>query len=184
MKNHLKSHKKQYEEYLVEEEKKKAEVDAEVSKSRKRNYNNNLPIVDLELEPPEPKQPKLTDFVEKMSKYRLDSAIQKKFDNLVLELLSMNFLPFNLVSSPEWKTLINFLDKRLNLKDRTTYSRQMKNTAREVQEKVKEMIKNFCGDSVALTSDMWSSRVLDSYISGTFHFIDKDFRLHRFECLP
>ena len=91
-----------------------------------------------------------------MTKYKVDSAVQKKYDKLVLELLSMNFLPFNLVNSPEWRSLISFLDKRLNLKDRTTYSRQMKNIAREVQDKVKEMIKEFCGDSVALTSDMCS----------------------------
>ena len=83
----------------------------------------------------------------------------------------MNLLPFNLVNSPELRSLISFLDNRLNLKDRTTYSRQMKNIAREVQDKVKEMIKEFCGDSVTITSDMWSSRVLESYISGTFHFI-------------
>ena len=129
--------------------------------------------VDPELEPAEPKQPKLSDFIQKMTKYKVDSAVQKKYDKLVLELLSMNFLPFNLMNSPEWRSLISFLDKRLNLKDRTTYSRQMKNIAREVQDKVKEMIKELCGDSVTITSDMWSSRVLESYISGTFHFIDK-----------
>jgi hypothetical protein len=67
----------------------------------------------------------------------------------------------------------------MHLKDRTTYSRQMKNIANEVKEKVKEMIKNFSGESIAITSDMWSSRILESFISGTFHFIDKEFRLHR-----
>ena len=120
---------------------------------------------DPELEPAEPKQPKLSEN-DKMTKYKVDSAVQKKYDKLVLELLSMNFLPFN---SPELRSLMSFLDNRLNLK----------NIAREVQDKVKEMIKEFCGDSVAITSDMWSSRVLESYISGTFHFIDKEFRLHR-----
>ena len=180
MKSHLKAaHKKEYQDFIIEEEKKREAVVEESNKieKRKRPLNNN--DVDLELEPTEPKQPKLTDFIQKMTKYKVDSAVQKKYDKLVLELLSMNFLPFNLVNSPEWRSLINFLDKRLNLKDRTTYSRQMKFVAREVQDKVKEMILKFCGDSVAITSDMWSSRVLESYISGTFHFIDKEFRLHR-----
>ena len=100
-----------------------------------------------------------------MTKYKADSAVQKKYDKLVLELLSMKFLPFNLFNSQEWRSLISFLDKRLNLKDRTTYSRQMKDIAREVQDKVKKMIKEFCGDSLAITSDMWSSRVLAHFIS-------------------
>ena len=178
MKSHLKSaHKKEYEEFLVEEEKKREAVIQESSKVKKRQLNNN--DVDPESEPSESKQPKLSDYIQKMTKYKADSAVQKKYDKLVLELLSMNFLPFNLVNSQEWRSLISFLDKRLNLKDRTTYSRQMKDIAREVQDKVKKMIKEFCGDSLAITSDMWSSRVLDSYISGTFHFIDKEFRLHR-----
>lgn len=176
LKSHLKTHKKEYQEFILAEEKKKADEDA--SKSRKRPNNNNLPA-SPEMEPTASKQPKLTDIVQKMTKHKVDGAIQSKFDQLVLELLSMNFLPFNLVNSSEWKSLISFLDKRMHLKDRTTYSRQMKNIANEVKEKVKEMIKNFSGESIAITSDMWSSRILESFISGTFHFIDKEFRLHR-----
>ena len=126
------------------------------------------------------KQPKLSDIVEKMGKYNNDGPAQKKYDNLVLELLSMNFLPFRLLDSPEWKALILFLDKRINLKDRTTYSRQVKKVSDEVQEKVKDIIKKECGASLAVTSDLWSSRILESYISGTFHFYDSSFRLHRY----
>ena len=31
-----------------------------------------------------------------------------------------------------------------------------------------------------MTTDLWDSRVGDSYISGTIHFVDKGFRLHRY----
>ena len=34
-------------------------------------------------------------------------------------------------------------------------------------------------ESVACTTDMWTSRVNDSYLSLTLHFIDGSFRLHR-----
>ena len=71
MYSHLRTHQKEF------EEKRKAEI-AESSQSRKRPLNINLPA-DPELEPPVAKQPKLTDFVEKMSKYKVTGAIQKKF---------------------------------------------------------------------------------------------------------
>ena len=37
-----------------------------------------------------------------------------------------------------------------------------------------------------MTSDIWSSRSQDGYISGTFHFIDDKFRLHHWTplCVP
>ena len=43
---------------------------------------------------------------------------------------------------------------------------------------IKKMISKYCDVSCAITSDIWSSRSQDGYISGTFHFIDEKFRLH------
>ena len=55
----------------------------------------------------------------------------------------------------------------------------MNNLAADVLLKVKKMMNTYCDVSCAITSDIWSSRAQDGYISGTFHFIDSQFRLHR-----
>ena len=71
MKSHLKAaHKKEYEEFLINEEKKREAVIEESSKVRKRPLNNNN--VDSELEP---KQPKLSNFIQKMTNYKVDAAV-------------------------------------------------------------------------------------------------------------
>lgn len=49
----------------------------------------------------------------------------------------------------------------------------------EILEDVKKLIADNCDVSLALTTDIWMSRCMDSYISGTVHFINKHFRLHR-----
>ena len=61
-----------------------------------------------------------------------------------------------------------------------TYSRQLEKFAAEVQEDVQKLISEFCDAGAAVTTDLWDSRVGDSYISGTIHFEDKGFRRHRY----
>ena len=94
-------------------------------------------------------------------------------------MIGANFLPFSLADSPEWKTLIEHLDKSINLKTSTTYSKQMKNYCLELLAKVMKIIQERCDASLAITTDLWTSRVLDAFISITTHFVDKDFQLHR-----
>ena len=49
----------------------------------------------------------------------------------------------------------------------------------EVLEQVKEAVTKFCTASAAITTDIWTSRSLDAYISLTVHFVDDLYRLHR-----
>ena len=120
----------------------------------------------------------MTEAVNKMMKYDTNGPRQTKFDEAVLELLAVNCLPFDLVNSLEFKALVQHLDKRITVKDRKTYQRKMKSLATAVLSKIKKMINLHCDLSCAITSDIWSSRSQDGYISGTLHFIDEKFRLH------
>ena len=61
-----------------------------------------------------------------MMKYDLNGPKQRKFDEAVLELLAVNCLPFDLVNTPEWKSLVCLLDNIITVKDRKTYQRKMK----------------------------------------------------------
>ena len=51
--------------------------------------------------------------------------------------------------------------------------------SKEIIEQVKNLIQEYTDASLAITTDIWSSRSQDSYISLTVHFVDKQFRLHR-----
>ena len=76
----------------------------------------------------------------KLSKYRLNGPMQSKFDDAVLELLAVNCTPFSLVESPEWKALVELLDKRITVKNRKTYQRKMTKLADKVLTRVKRII--------------------------------------------
>ena len=67
-------------------------------------------------------QPTIFQAVNKMTKVDPQGAKQQSFDKLFLELLACNFLPFNLADSPEWHSLVQYLDKTINLNTGNTYS--------------------------------------------------------------
>ena len=103
----------------------------------------------------------------------------KKFDRLLLELIGTNFLAFSFIDSPEFHNFVNFLNKNFNIKTAQTYRRSMSNYAKDILSKVIQQLTDFCDVGMAATTDIWSSRTQDSYISLTSHFVDKHFRLHR-----
>ena len=122
-------------------------------------------------------QPKIGEALKNLTKVGPQGARQKAFDKCLVEFLACKFIPFQV------KSLINLLDKSINNKHSTTYSDQVGRTAKEVLKEVKEVVAKHCDVSAAITTDLWTSRARDSYISITLHFIDKNFRLHRYTTL-
>ena len=57
--------------------------------------------------------------------------------------------------------------------------KQMSKYAQEVLDDVIQLLQDFCDASLATTTDLWSNKVQDSYISLTTSFVDRFFRLHR-----
>ena len=165
-------HQKQWKEVL-EEEGKVAKSNEEAAKNAEKKKENSL-------------QPKIKETINKLTKTDLNGPKQAAHDKRILEFLACTFVPFNVVDMEEWKRLIESLDKTINLKTARTYSRQMEKFAAEVRADVVITIENYCDASLALTTDLWTSRARDSYISVTIHFIDIQFRLHRWTpyCSP
>ena len=123
------------------------------------------------------KQPTIKETLERGTKVDPKSEIQKKFDRLLLELIGTNFLAFSFIDSPEFHNFVNFLNKNFNIKTAQTYRRGMSNYAKDILNKVIQQLTDFCDVGMAATTDIWSSRTQDSYISLTSHFVDKHFRL-------
>ena len=114
-----------------------------------------------------------------MQKYDPDGAIQKQYDEALVELPSCNMLSFNLVDSPEFHKFVNLLDKNINLKSRITYSRYTDRYSKDILKEVTNLIQELTDASLAITADIWTGRRQDSYLSLTCHFIDKLIRIHR-----
>ena len=150
----------------------KAKIEEEVE-SKRRKLGIAKPGDDMK------NQPTIKDMVSKFTKVDPSGAIQKKYDEALIEMISCNFLPFKLVESPEFHNLIQCLNPAINLKSRYFYSDLAGKYAKEIIEEVKKLISEYTDASLAITTDIWSSRSQDSYISLTVHFVDKQFRLHR-----
>ena len=131
-----------------------------------------------------PGQLTMKEALDKNAKHDPQGNLQKKFDRLLLELVGSNFLAFSFIDSPEFHNFIGFLNKSFNIKAAQTYRKQMSKYAKEILSDVIKLLEDFCDVGVAATTDIWSSRSQDSYISLTAHFVDKHFRLHRYNSFP
>ena len=145
--------------------------EADKQKSKKRRVTDDMNM----------KQPTMFNIVKKMTMVDPLGATQQKYDQLLLELIGSNFLSFNMVNSPEFHSFVRNLDKTINLKSSRTYSKQMNKYCKEILEDVQKIVKDNCDASMSITTDLYTSRTLDSYISLTTHFIDKNFKMNSYQ---
>ena len=157
-----KKHPAEFKDIKAEETKEKAES--------KENKNKRAKL--------EANQPTLKDTINKFTKVDPQGAQQKQFDKLLLHMIGCNFMAFSFIDSPEFHDFINFLNKTFNVKTGRTYRKQMTKVAEDMMMEVRRMLKEFCRVGLAVTTDIWTSRTQESYISLTCHFIDEHFRLH------
>ena len=170
MKKHLGKHPVEYEEYLL----------AQADKDRgKMTSNKRLADEQLPKGVPYLKQPKLDYFSNSNLAER-----QQLFDDSVVKFVSETGISFNVLGSDSFKYLINVANKtngKLIVKDPRTYSRKVGTVSRKIMTDVCDIMAAVRTDltSVGFTTDLWTSRANDSYISLTASFIDKYFKLHR-----
>ncbi|XP_065642554.1 E3 SUMO-protein ligase ZBED1-like [Hydra vulgaris] len=132
------------------------------------------------LPPPKKKQRTMVEMLETKSKYDKVNSIQKQFDSAMLDYFCIDLASFSAVEGICFKKLFDIANPKLSLHRRTTYSRKLSIRSREVQAGMKSIITEITPNlkSAAFTSDLWTSRAQDSYISWTFHAIDENWRLH------
>ena len=132
------------------------------------------------LPPAKKKQRTMVEMLEIKSKYDKENSIQKQFDSAMLDYFCTDLASFSAVEGRGFKKLFDIANPKLSLHHRTTYSRKLSIRSREVQAGMKSIITEITPNlkSAAFTSDLWTSRAQDSYISWTFHTIDENWRLH------
>ena len=94
-------------------------------------------------------------------------------------------LPFSAASGEYFEKMIDVLNKhsrnKIKVKSRRTLTKHVETRAEEILKELCSVISTIREDmkSCSFTTDIWTSRSMDSYISLTVHFIDKDWILHR-----
>ena len=170
---HLKNYHKK--EYSVFDKEKKEE------KAKAVNINNNIVKGKRRIQETKPKegQPKM-----KQSKFSwsiVDKELQKRWDNSIVEYAADSFSSYAQLSSKAFKDLIRVANKLIKVKSRQTLSRHIKKKAINILNRIAKQLKKEKGSlrSLGFTTDMWTSRTGDSFISLTVSYIDQNWKLRR-----
>lgn len=125
-------------------------------------------------------QPTITESIEKNTKYEKKGKRWKELTESVAYCVAKDSLPIRAVEKPGFKRLLGTFDSRYEIPSRTYFSRTaLPDLYTKVRHDVTGEFKNVRYFSA--TSDLWSSEVLQPYISYTVHFV-KDGKL-RSRCL-
>lgn len=118
-----------------------------------------------------------------------DPNFQKEWNQAVTRFLAETNSPYSLVGGQPFHDLINVLLKRgrygrvppLKLKDRWGIKRDSTSDARDLRCNMSRIVKHFLPSmiSVGLTSDIWSSKSYEQFISLTLQFLTEQFEMIR-----
>lgn len=131
---------------------------------------------------PSVKQPKIADALDRRKPLpvsRLNSLNRK-----VAELVALDYQPLSIVEDRGFIALMKEAVPNYELPSRTTVSRTLvprvyDDTRKRVESELRAAMNDeLC--SFAFTSDMWTSRANDSYISLTCHFLTSDYTMKRY----
>ena len=109
--------------------------------------------------------------------YPPNSEKRKKITAAIGHFLAKDMQPISTVEGDAFKKLIHALDTRYALPSRHHFSRVvLPNMYLQCREQVSNVVSK--ADNFAATTDLWSSRTMEPYISLTLHFIDSEFCLN------
>lgn len=118
----------------------------------------------------------MTKFLKRDILYSNTSEKKKRIDKLVLNMVASDVLPLNVVNNVGLTKLIHELDPRYKMPSKTHLRNVLlKNEYNSIKETLKAELQIV--ESVALTTDGWSSRANESYLTVTCHFVTESFEL-------
>ena len=121
-------------------------------------------------------QSSIKDTLYNATAYPTSSRRHKEVTDAVTFMIGKDMCPINTVSAPGFKKLIHTLDKRYVLPSRHHFSRiALPALYEECRGKVASEVSTAL--YFATTTDLWSSRTMEPYISLTLHYIDADFAI-------
>ena len=120
-------------------------------------------------------QPKIDETLCTLNPYSWTSQRHMTITQAVGRMIATDFQPFSIVEDEGFQLLLRVLDRQYQLPSHKHFSEHViPKMYTELKEKVSTVIKS--AKMLALTTDCWTSRSTDSYISITSHFIDDKFK--------
>ena len=161
---HLKAtHKKEWAQY-------EAAVAKREEERAKRSLNSSKTM-------PPPKRRKEDFFKNHESE---DVVASEKFHKALVKHIAASHASFGQFGMKSFQRVVSTLNPRVKVKHPTTLSRMVSGEAKQVRRDVASILKAVKPDlvSLAYSTDLWTSRASDSFISLTLTFIDKDWLMH------
>lgn len=126
-----------------------------------------------------PDQPKVFEIFQKKQKYKPNSERAKIVTEKIARFMVKDLRPFSVVSNEGFCDLVNTLDPNYIIPSKTYFSQTV---IPDMYEKVKaEVLESLSGShTVALTTDGWTSRATESYVTITSCHITEDWCLKSF----
>ena len=121
-------------------------------------------------------QPTLPAAVESRKIYDVKSPRRQELDRILLEMITTDLQPFSVVDDMGFQRYSKALDPRYPLPSRTKLSTSLlPDCYKEEKQKVFDALQE--ATAVSLTTDIWSSRATQGYMTVTAHFISNEWKM-------
>ncbi|XP_065679069.1 uncharacterized protein LOC136093761 [Hydra vulgaris] len=118
-----------------------------------------------------------------IGKYSSQSGRQLETDMVIMSYIARSSSPFTLVDEPCFKEMVEHLNPKVIVKHSSTFSRyKLPLLYESVMDTVQNLIEKEVStcQQVAITTDGWTSRSQDPYITLTLHYINSQFELKKY----
>ncbi|XP_054261417.1 zinc finger BED domain-containing protein 4-like [Macrosteles quadrilineatus] len=127
------------------------------------------------------KQPKINDLLTSGEKWPPHHPKAKLITNSITRWMAKSLHPYSLVQEEGFVDLMKLVEPKYKVPCRTTFSRSLipelyLSTKNRVEEDIKTNLEKGL-NSVAISSDLWTSSANDSFLSVNAHFVDDSFSL-------
>ena len=110
--------------------------------------------------------------------YEANSLRQQMLDNALLEMIASDMQPSSIVNDKGSNKFVNLLDSRYHIPSRRNLMPKLPTKYEEVKARVKKCLESVA--HVCLTTDIWTSRATQGYITVTCHFLDELWQMQTF----
>ena len=125
--------------------------------------------------PTSSKQGTMDCYVKRVEKLSSNCERAKKLTKSICEMIARDIRPISIVDDVGFLNVMKEAEPRYVVPCRSTISRYIDDMYVQEKRVARSMLADV--DYLCCTSDMWTSRSADGYISLTCHFINKDFKM-------
>ena len=147
----------------------------EAEKKRKENEEKTAQNKKRQKSAANTKQNTIEKLFAQQTKYSSISSKRKTIDEAVFKMIVKDMQPISVVEDEGFQSLLHVLNPRYQLPSRKSTMRMLPEAYNKKVGEIKKEISQV--SHVALTSDLWTSRTTESYITITCHFLSATWQL-------